>query len=100
MRNPLLAIALAATVGSVVALAALPAAAATCDEMFNKAEHMVSLKTNLGVDRKMTAYKLAMDSYSKCSQAAAMTDSGQRMAMMKNAEKEFEKTYDYIHSVE
>jgi hypothetical protein len=100
MKNPLIAIALAATVGSAVALTALPAAAATCDEMFNKAEHMVSLKTNLGVDRKMNAYKLAMDSYTTCSNASAMTDGSQRMAMMKDAEKKFAKTYSYILSVE
>jgi hypothetical protein len=100
MRNPLIAIGSAVAVASVLALAPLPAAAASCQEMYDKAEQMVGLKKNLGADKKMKAYKMAADSYSKCSQAVAMTDGGQRAAMMKSAEQEFEKTYDFIRDVE
>ena len=100
MTRRLFAIATAATVLSVLALAPLPAAAASCQDMFNKAEQMVGLKKNLGADKKAKAYKMAADSYATCTQAVAMTDGGQRTAMMKKAEQEFEKTYGYINDVE
>lgn len=98
MKTPLIAISLAATVGTAVALAALPAAAATCQEMFSKAEQMVGGRGN--VDNRVTVYKMAIDSYSMCQKAAAMADGNERMAMMKNAEQEFEKTYSFIRRVE
>jgi hypothetical protein len=35
-----------------------------------------------------------------CQKAVSMADGNERMAMMKNAEQEFEKTYSFIRSVE
>jgi hypothetical protein len=98
MKTHLIAIGLAATIGSAVALAALPAAAATCQEMFSKAEQMVGGRGN--VDNRVTVYKMAVDSYSKCQKATTMADGNERVAMMKDAERDFEKTYDFIRRVE
>jgi hypothetical protein len=98
MKTPLIAIGLAATIGTAVALAALPAAAATCQEMFSKAEQMVGGRGN--VDNRVTVYSMAVNSYNMCMKATSMADGNERMAMMKNAEQEFEKTYSFIRRVE
>jgi hypothetical protein len=100
MKTQMIAIAMAASIGSMLALAPLPAAAASCQDMFNKAEQMVGQKQNLAADKKAKAYKMAIDSYAMCAQAAAMSDAGQRAAMMKNAEREFDNTYAFIRDVE
>ena len=82
---------------SVIALSSLgfAAQAATCGEMFNKAEKMLMEKSTASVDKKVKGYQMAVDSYGMCTQAAAMPDGAKKTAMMKDAEDSFEKVFSF-----
>lgn len=87
---------------SVLALSSLgvSAQAATCGEMFIKAEKMVMEKPATAVAKKVKAYKMAVDSYTMCESAMAMQDGDKKTMMMKDAEKEFDRTYSFARDIE
>ena len=76
------------------------AQAATCGEMFTKAEKMVTAKATAAVDKKVKAYRMAIASYDMCEKAMAMPAGAEKTAMMKDAEREFDKTYHYADGIE
>lgn len=87
---------------SVLALsfAGFAAQAATCDEMFNKAEKMVVEKASASVGKKVKAYRMAIDSYTKCETAMAMPAGEKKTAMMKDAERAFDEAFSFARDIE
>lgn len=83
---------------SILALSSLgfAAQAATCGEMFNKTEKMLMEKPAASADKKVKAYRMAIDSYAKCTQAAAMPSGEKKTMMMKDAEHSFEQVYSFV----
>jgi len=75
------------------------AQAATCGEMFTKAEKMAMEKTSSAVDQKVKAYQMAIDSYTMCTKAMAMADGSKKTMMMKDAEHSFEDVYSFLQKL-
>ena len=76
------------------------AQAATCGEMFTKAEKMVAEKATASVDKKIKAYQMAIGSYTMCENAMAMSSGDKKTAMMKDAERSFEQVYSFARDIE
>ena len=72
------------------------AQAATCAEMFSKAEKMAMEKTAASIDGKVKAYQMAIDSYGMCTKATAMAAGTEKTAMMKDAEQSFDEVYTFL----
>lgn len=87
---------------SVIALSSLgfAAQAASCGEMFIKAEKMLMAKTPASVDKKVKAYQMAIDSYAMCEQAATMPSGEKKSMMMKDAEHAFDRVYSLANDIE
>ena len=87
---------------SVIALSSLgfAAQAATCGEMFSKAEKMLMEKSTASADKKVKGYQMAIDSYAMCTQAAAMPSGEKKTAMMKEAEHAFGQVYSFADGIE
>ncbi|MDH3702428.1 MAG: hypothetical protein OEU46_14040 [Alphaproteobacteria bacterium] len=89
------------TLASIVfALTVGPASAASCADMFTKAEQMVAQKTSLSTEKRVAAFQMAIGGYNMCTKGLAMADGTERTAMLKDAEREFKKAYRYIDEIE
>ena len=87
---------------TVIALSSvgLAAQAATCGEMFTKAEKMLMEKTTASVDKKVKGYQMAIGAYTMCQEATAMAAGTKKTAMMKDAERSFEQAFTYAGDLE